>query len=148
MVTLTFCILSKGISLTCLCVTLRTSPTYMIRPWCRTMPTVIESSHTSDATYLSTWMPKSLSTNRPAHAHTHIYFSLQLLGRVLGGLENHACLISKPAEYTWVRKEQLLLFPCYHYWGTFIIKALNLQLPQWSYSVSSEAVVILGGLHM
>lgn len=51
--------------LTCLRVTLRTSPTYMMRPWCRTMPTVMESSHTSDATYLSTWMPKSFSTNRP-----------------------------------------------------------------------------------
>lgn len=36
-----------------------------MRPWCRTMPTVMESSHTSDATYLSTWMPKSFSTSRP-----------------------------------------------------------------------------------
>ncbi|TNN43624.1 hypothetical protein EYF80_046183 [Liparis tanakae] len=53
------------VSLTCLRVTLRTSPTYMMRPWCRTMPTVMESSHTSDATYLPTCMPRSLSTNRP-----------------------------------------------------------------------------------
>lgn len=58
-------VLRNGRSLTCLRVKLRTSPTYTMRPWCRTMPTVMESSHTSDATYLSTWMPKSFSTNRP-----------------------------------------------------------------------------------
>lgn len=34
---------------TCFWVTFRTSPTYMILPWCLTMPTVIESSHTSEA---------------------------------------------------------------------------------------------------
>lgn len=60
---------------TCFWVTLRTSPTYMILPWCLTMPTVMESSHTSEAMYLSTWMPRSFSTSRPAGArgvgHVH-----------------------------------------------------------------------------
>lgn len=62
---------------TCFWVTLRTSPTYMILPWCLTMPTVMESSHTSEAMYLSTWMPRSFSTNKPVggamgsgHEHT------------------------------------------------------------------------------
>lgn len=61
------------LSLTCLRVTLRTSPTYMMRPWWRTMPTVMESSHTSDATYLATWIPKSFSTNSPDSTQTHLF---------------------------------------------------------------------------
>lgn len=66
-------------SLTCLWVTLRTSPTYMMRPWCRTIPTVMESSHTSDATYLSTWMPKSFSTSRPGQSAEELWHNYRKL---------------------------------------------------------------------
>lgn len=73
---------------TCFWVTLRTSPTYMILPWCRTIPTVIESSHTSDAMYRSTWMPKSFSTRSPGkqkprcYYRSHVAFTLPLLSDI------------------------------------------------------------------
>lgn len=80
------------LSLTCLRVTVRTSPTYMMRPSWRTMPTVMESSHTSDATYLSTWIPKSFSTNSPDFTHTHLFFCQRNQGNQRSFYRKHAAV--------------------------------------------------------
>lgn len=42
-----------------------TSFTYLMLPSCLTVPTAMDSSHTSEATYFSTLMPSSLRTRYP-----------------------------------------------------------------------------------
>lgn len=53
------------VALTFFFVMFLTSFTYLILPSCLTVPTAMDSSHTSEATYFSTLMPNSLRTKYP-----------------------------------------------------------------------------------
>ena len=52
-------------ALTFLFVMFLTSFTYLMLPSCLTVPTAMDSSHTSEATYFSTLMPNSFRTKYP-----------------------------------------------------------------------------------
>ena len=54
-----------GVALTFFFVIFLTSFTYLMLPSCLTVPTAMDSSHTSEATYFSTLMPSSLRTKYP-----------------------------------------------------------------------------------